>query len=92
MVNTANLDPMQLALIEARKAAARGEVPVGAVLIDQAGTVLAADGNRTIEYCDPAGHAEMLVLRAAGKRLNNYRLPGSFGDSAILNRWDMLRF
>ena len=68
---------MQLALQEARKAAARGEVPVGAVLVDKAGTVLAANGNRTIEYCDPTGHAEMLVLRAAGKRLNNYRLPGT---------------
>jgi tRNA(adenine34) deaminase len=68
---------MRLAIHEARKAGARGEVPVGAVLVDNAGTVLAADGNRTIEYCDPAGHAEILVLRAAGKRLNNYRLPGT---------------
>lgn len=68
---------MQLALQEARKAAARGEVPVGAVLVDKAGTVLAANGNRTIESCDPTGHAEMLVLRAAGKQLNNYRLPGT---------------
>jgi len=68
---------MRLALHEARKAGARGEVPVGAVLVEQDGTVLAADGNRTIEYSDPTAHAEMLVLRAAGKRLNNYRLPGT---------------
>jgi tRNA(adenine34) deaminase len=77
MVNTPHSDPMRLAIDEARKAGARGEVPVGAVLVDRVGTVLAADGNRTIEYCDPAGHAEILVLRAAGKRLNNYRLSGT---------------
>ena len=75
MVKTAEQEYMQLALDEARKAGERGEVPVGAVLVDRAGVVLAADGNRTVEYCDPAGHAEILVLRAAGKRLNNYRLP-----------------
>jgi len=77
MVNTADQEYMQLALNEARKAGERGEVPVGAVLVDSTSGILAADGNRTIEYCDPAGHAEMLVMRAAGKRLNNYRLPGT---------------
>jgi len=77
MVKTPHPDPMRLALQEARKAGARGEVPVGAVLVDEYGTVLAADGNRTIEYCDPSGHAEMLVLRTAGKLLKNYRLPGT---------------
>ena len=66
---------MKMALDEARKAARRGEVPVGAVIADKGGSVLAADGNRCIELNDPAGHAEILVLRAAGKRLENYRLP-----------------
>jgi tRNA(adenine34) deaminase len=77
MVKTADQQYMQLAIYEARMAGERGEVPVGAVLVDRAGDILAADGNRTIEYCDPAGHAEMLVLRAAGERLNNYRLPST---------------
>jgi len=65
---------MQLALQEARKALERGEVPVGAVIIDETGTVLALAGNRSIVDHDPAGHAEMQVLRAAGKKLENYRL------------------
>jgi len=77
MVKTADQEYMQLALDEARKAGERGEVPVGAVLVDKTGALLAADGNRTIEHCDPAGHAEMLVMRAAGQRLNNYRLQGT---------------
>jgi tRNA(Arg) A34 adenosine deaminase TadA len=59
-------DFMTLALAEAERAAARGEVPVGAVLVDGAtGAVLAAAGNRTEELADPTAHAEMLVLRAA---------------------------
>jgi tRNA(adenine34) deaminase len=62
--------PMVLALAEAEAAAGRGEVPVGAVLVDGAsGAVLAAAGNRVEELADPTAHAEMLVLRdAAGKR------------------------
>jgi tRNA(adenine34) deaminase len=68
---------MRQALAEAEKAGQRGEVPVGAVLVAQDGTVLAAAGNRTIELADPSAHAEMLVLRAAGQRLGNYRLPGT---------------
>ena len=65
---------MQLALQEARKAQARGEVPVGAVIVDETGAVLASAGNRSIVDRDPAGHAEMVTLRAAGKKLDNYRL------------------
>jgi tRNA(adenine34) deaminase len=65
---------MWLALQEARKAQERGEVPVGAVIVDDAGTVLAAAGNRSIVDCDPAAHAEIVALRAAGKNLENYRL------------------
>ena len=64
---------MQLALDEAARAADRGEVPVGAVLV-HAGEVLAADGNRTREQADPTAHAEILVLRAGAARLGNDRL------------------
>lgn len=56
---------MQLALAEAEAAAARGEVPVGAVVVDASGTVLAAAGNRVEELNDPTAHAEMLAIRAA---------------------------
>jgi len=65
---------MAMALAAARGAAQRGEVPIGAVLVDDQGRVLAVDGNRSIELCDPAGHAEMLVLRKAGRVIGNYRL------------------
>ncbi len=68
---------MRFALEQARLAAVRGEVPVGAVLVDEMGTVLAEDGNRPIEYNDPSAHAEMLVLRRAGSRTGNYRLAGT---------------
>ena len=68
---------MAVALAEARLAAERGEVPIGAVLVDGAGQIIARDGNRTIELCDPGAHAEMLVLRQAGRLLGNYRLPGT---------------
>lgn len=68
---------MELALSEAQAAAARGEVPVGAVLVDALGNILAQDGNRVIERCDPAGHAEMVVLREAALRQANYRLAGT---------------
>jgi len=67
---------MVLALDEARAAAERGEVPVGAVLVGPNGELLARDGNRVIELCDPGGHAELLAMRAAGRRLGNYRLTG----------------
>lgn len=68
---------MQLALQEARKAGELGEVPVGAVIIDETGTVLAIAGNRSIVDRDPAGHAEIVALRAAGQKLENYRLPNT---------------
>ena len=66
--------PMALALAEARNAAARGEVPVGAVLVDRQGRVLAAAGNRVEAERDPTAHAEMLVLRAAAARAGVSRL------------------
>lgn len=66
---------MALALEEARLAAAEGEVPIGAVAVVD-GDLLARDHNRNIQLQDPTAHAEILVLRAAGRRLGNYRLPG----------------
>ncbi|HIJ78470.1 MAG: tRNA adenosine(34) deaminase TadA [Desulfobulbaceae bacterium] len=68
---------MELALDQASLAAERGEVPIGAVLVDGLGNILAENGNRTIELRDPSGHAEMLVLREAGQRIGNYRLTGT---------------
>ena len=67
--------PMEQALIEAERAAAAGEVPVGAVLVEAAsGTVLAAAGNRVEALNDPTAHAELLVLRAAAAKLRTPRL------------------
>ena len=63
-----------LALEEAKSAAARGEVPVGAVLLGADGAVLARDGNRILELKDPTAHAEMLVMRAGARALGNERL------------------
>ena len=65
---------MQLALAEAAAAAARGEVPVGAVIVCGDGTVLAAAGNRPRELKDPTAHAEMLAIRAACARIASERL------------------
>ena len=76
MAPPARLGHMERALAEARAAAARGEVPVGAVLVDPAGAVVAAAGNRTRELSDPSAHAEMLVIRAAAARLGSERLLG----------------
>lgn len=70
-------DAIALALEEAKSAAARGEVPVGAVLLAADGTLLARDGNRILELKDPTAHAEMLVLRAGAKALSNERLLGT---------------
>jgi tRNA(adenine34) deaminase len=67
---------MALALAEAEAAAAGGEVPVGAVLVDAAGRVVAAAHNRVAADCDPTAHAEMLVLRAAAARLGTAHLAG----------------
>jgi tRNA(adenine34) deaminase len=69
--------PMELALAEARRAGERGEVPVGAVLVDEGGQVLASAGNRSIELHDPSAHAEMLALREGARKIGNYRLFGA---------------
>lgn len=65
---------MERALACARRAAEQGEVPVGAVLVAEDGTVLAESGNAPIAMHDPSAHAEILVLRAAGAAIRNYRL------------------
>ena len=65
---------MKLAIEEAAMAARAEEVPVGAVLIDEFGNVLARDRNRVISLCDPTAHAEMLALRKGAEILGNYRL------------------
>jgi tRNA(adenine34) deaminase len=67
---------MQLALAEAEAAAARGEVPVGAVVIGPDGSVLAAAGNRVEELHDPTAHAELLAIRSAAQALGVPRLVG----------------
>lgn len=68
------MDAMDMALQEAEAAAARGEVPVGAVIVDRTGMVLAAAGNRTIADHDPTAHAELIVIRAAARLLGSERL------------------
>ena len=66
---------MRLALDEARKAARAEEAPIGAVLVDADGAVLAAAGNAPISENDPTAHAEIRALRAGARKLGNYRLP-----------------
>lgn len=68
---------MSLAFDEACAAAREGEVPVGAVLVDSKGQVLARAHNGVIGLNDPTAHAELLCLRRAGLAKGNYRLPGS---------------
>ncbi len=68
---------MPEALIEARAAALRGEVPVGAILLGAQGDVLARAGNRIRELSDPTAHAEILAIRAACAALKSERLPGA---------------
>jgi tRNA(adenine34) deaminase len=65
---------MGLALKEARKAQAEGEVPVGAVLVDDDRCLLARGRNQTIARSDPTAHAEITAIRKAGRKRSNYRL------------------
>lgn len=67
---------MEIALAEARAAAARGEVPVGAVIVSPDGRIVARAGNRTRQLSDPTAHAEMLVIRAACAAAGSERLTG----------------
>ena len=77
MKSVNDAEAIALALEEAKSAAARGEVPVGAVLLAADGALLARDGNRILELKDPTAHAEMLVMRKAAKALGNERLTGT---------------
>jgi len=71
------MTPMRRALALAEAAAARGEVPVGAVLVGADADLVVWEGNRTRELCDPTAHAEILAIRAACARLGSQRLPGA---------------
>ena len=71
-----DVEYMQLALEEARTAAAAGEVPIGAILVHEE-KIVARSGNRTIRDNDPTAHAEIVVIREASHLLNNYRLAGA---------------
>lgn len=66
---------MKAALAEAIKAAGRGEVPVGAVVVRN-GTVVARGSNKLVGSSDPTAHAEIVAIRKAAKKAANYRLPG----------------
>ncbi|MFK7732622.1 MAG: tRNA adenosine(34) deaminase TadA [Pseudomonadales bacterium] len=67
---------MKLALLQAKKALAIDEVPVGAVLV-RGGKLIAEGYNQVIDACDPSAHAEVVTLRAAAQAVSNYRLPGA---------------
>jgi tRNA(adenine34) deaminase len=67
---------MHLAIAQARAAALRGEVPVGALVVLE-DRILAAAGNRTINDCDPTAHAEIVALREAARKAGNHRLIGA---------------
>ncbi len=76
MTSQARQSHMDVALEEARLAAERGEIPVGAAVVSPDGQVLARDGNRTRERNDPSAHAEMLAIRKACETLASERLTG----------------
>jgi tRNA(adenine34) deaminase len=67
---------MHMAIEQARSAALRGEVPIGAlVVLDD--KIIGAAGNRTISDCDPTAHAEIVAIREAAREIRNYRLTGA---------------
>ncbi len=76
MTTDADIVFMQRALELARTAEARGEVPVGAVLVRD-GAIVAEGFNQPISSCDPTAHAEIVALRGAAASFDNYRLPGT---------------
>jgi tRNA(adenine34) deaminase len=70
------IDSMRVALEAAAEAAASGDVPVGAVLLDTSGTVVGVDHNRREELSDPTAHAEILVISARARAIGDWRLAG----------------
>ena len=68
---------MREAMVEAQAASARGEVPVGAVIVNSEGTIIARTGNAPISIVDPTAHAEILAIRDAAYGADNYRLNGT---------------
>ena len=78
MTETPNADLkfMRAALEEAQAAGARGEVPIGAVVVSE-NRIVGRGGNRTITDCDPSAHAEIIALREAAKAIGNHRLLGT---------------
>jgi tRNA(adenine34) deaminase len=67
---------MRIALEEAEQAESTGEVPIGAAIFDERGELLSRGQNRVIRDSDPTAHAEIVAMRAAGRRIGNYRLSG----------------
>lgn len=74
---------MRIAIGEAERAAEIGEVPIGACIVDESGELLASGHNLTISTNDPTAHAEIVAIRTAAKRIENYRLTGSTIYSTI---------
>jgi tRNA(adenine34) deaminase len=74
--NNSYSDPMRAALSAAKEARNAGDVPVGAVLLDDAGSIVAVDRNRREEFRDPTAHAEMLVLSFRSREIGDWRLTG----------------
>ena len=73
-MNETHTEFMKIALNEAKKAGQKSEVPIGAVLVAESGDMLAASHNQTIRLADPTAHAEIIALRKAGQKIQNYRL------------------
>ena len=65
---------MKMALIEAKKAVQKAEVPIGAVLVSDSWDILSLSHNQTISLADPTAHAEIITLRKAAQKVSNYRL------------------
>lgn len=74
---------MRIAIVEAERAAEIGEVPIGACIVDESGELLASGHNLTISTNDPTAHAEIVAIRTAAKRIENYRLTGATVYSTI---------
>jgi tRNA(adenine34) deaminase len=75
-ISNADFSFMAAALEQARAAAGRGEVPVGAIVVVE-DRIVGRAGNRTVEDCDPTAHAEIIALRDAAKAIGNHRLLGA---------------